>query len=181
MRYFLVFSVYELPLERFRPHEPRRSLPLEFQVHTSEEALPTLLAVNPNKEARFRERLQRGCEVIIALSSECPIAYVWLERGTEIVEERFGFTIDLQPNEIYDFDSFVLSEFRGRGVLRSLHEFIVSEPRITEGSRMMVAVIETTNHASQRAYGFMGFDKRTTHCALDFLGWKQHYRFASRS
>lgn len=168
VRYCVLYSIYRLPFQAC-PGPELADPGLVVTRVDDVEGLPLLVDVQ-DKTSRFVERLRRGDVAYVASVEGRPVGYVWLQVTTAHVEERFGFTIRLQHGDVYDFDSFVCPEFRGRGILRTLHIRLVEDLRARSGHLALAAIIELHNKRSIRAYSFLGFRRAETHCAFMVLG-----------
>ena len=165
--YFLVWSVYRLPLDAEFSSSEGEDLQVSF--HGGPEGIDSFLAVRDKRE-RFQTRLEHGTIGALAKFRGTPVGYVWLQLTSDPVEERHGFTIKVESTDVYDFDSYVRSDYRGRGVLRVLHREIARRYTQAPDKTHLAAIIEAPNRRSIRAYEYMGFRKGTTHCAFKAFG-----------
>jgi ribosomal protein S18 acetylase RimI-like enzyme len=106
-------------------------------------------------EAEVLGRLARGCRVIAAWQGDEVASYCWISAHREHVGE-LARDLSLPAGESYVWDCATVPRYRGQGFYRSLLRKI-AETLSGEGQRRVWIGASTTNEASNRTFGTVGF------------------------
>jgi GNAT superfamily N-acetyltransferase len=128
-----------------------------------------------DKPDLFAERFRRGDVCVVASVDGESAGYVWAQHGGVHREERFGFPVPVGPSQIYYYDLFVRSEFRGRGLFRALLHRLELYARHV-GATELCAIVEWQNKRSNELHRRFGMRPRSKHFFVNLRGRTIHWQ-----
>lgn len=179
-KYLVVYYFYRASLSKISGHVDFPSN-ISTKVIVGLEGLSDLNKVNEKNEV-FTERLKSSDKFAVVVYSEsAPVGYVWGDLSTLHVEERFGFEVKLNPNDVYDFDSYIKPEFRGTGLRKYLLYTFVDYSLNDVNRHFITAIIEKDNKNSVQIHERMGYLRSSLHFAGCLGGKKLNYQLKNYS
>jgi hypothetical protein len=117
--YWYVWNIYETDLSGEVP-PPYSGQVLDVAIHNSHDddvssLMPKLLSLGEVSAAELETRLSRGDAVALASTAGQPVGYMWMgfSSGIELAYDTYWI---IRPGEALRYGSFVIPQFRGRGV-----------------------------------------------------------------
>lgn len=129
-----------------------------------------LNVADENKLKVFEERLKKGKKAIVALVGNSIVCYVWISFQDEY-EPISGLSIRLNGVNGYIHDTFVLPEFREKGI-HSAVVFRALEYLKQKGYAGAVTVVKRTNTPSIRTFKKFGFKEKQSFRTTKILWFK---------
>jgi GNAT superfamily N-acetyltransferase len=118
-----VYYIFQTDLQRPLPVSYTRET-LDTRIYAGNEDLERtraeLLSMGELPASEIAARFRRGDAVAVAYAATEPTGYMWMAFSSGL-ELAFGTTWMLAPNEAVRYGSFVLPDWRGRGIHSSLH------------------------------------------------------------
>jgi ribosomal protein S18 acetylase RimI-like enzyme len=169
IRAICVYYVYRLPFNKLIlknfPADRLKVLPVQ-------DASRKDISSIQDKAAIFVARLQMNHFCFLAYLDGEPVGYLWGQSETVHIEGRFGFEIPIQSHQVFYYDSYTLPQCRNMGVGRALIQDSIEYFKNNLNKSELIAIIETSNLLSQKAYERMGFFKESMHFHLNIMGKK---------
>lgn len=167
-KYFVVFYFYRVPLEALKRDE-NQPTNVAVRIVNSNEGLEEILKVHDKREI-FRARLlNEGVFATLLYYDGVPVGYVWGQLHSPHCEERYGFLVDFKQEDVYYFDSYIDSRYRGLGLLKYLLNEFIKFAREDQGKKNMTAIIEKNNTSSVKVHEGMGYKRIDLQIAFSFL------------
>jgi len=139
---------------------------IHVKIVSSLEGLDEIIKVL-DKRNTFRERLNKGFFSAVIYVDNVPVGYVWGHVGPgQHREERYGFVIEVETDEVYDFDSYIDPECRGLGLMKYLTQGFIEHAKKEYSKSCVTAIVEKTNLRSARIHERLGFKRMNLQIAL---------------
>ncbi|OEY67753.1 GNAT family N-acetyltransferase [Marinobacter sp. X15-166B] len=136
----------------------------------------TMLNEIKNSPEVFGNRLKTGDKFAIVVCVDgVPAGYAWGDLAAVHIEERFGFHIPVNPDEVYYFDSFIKPEYRGKGLLNNLLCAFVDYAQDRKQRKHITAIIEKENKRSVAVHEAKGYLRHSLHLAGNCANKKIRY------
>jgi GNAT superfamily N-acetyltransferase len=164
-KYLRIYYFYRVPLDQLHG-EVGCPEGISTQVITIDQS-KNIDALNQvlEKDGIYRRRLDAGLFAVLAYAESVPVGFVWGDLRRTHLEERFGYEIELAPDDVYSFDNFVAPDRRRMGVWKALLTgFIDYVSRVTNRKSIAV-IVELTNRRSIFAHERLGYRKESLHVA----------------
>ena len=106
-----------------------------------------LVAIDPWKLSKkgIIEKLQEGWCCYIAEFGSRIVAFEWTKAGPEFYEPFFRRSFTLAADEVYDWRTFCVPDWRSRGVVPILIKWIVNHQALTEGVKKRTGWVRIDN------------------------------------
>lgn len=167
-KYFVIFYFYRISLISLIK-EVKRPPNVSVIIIKSNEMLEEILKVQDKRDI-FRARLiDEGVFVILLYYDGVPVGYVWGQLHSPHYEERYGFVVEFEKEDVYYFDCYIDSAYRGLGLLKYLLNEFIRFAREDEGKKSMAAIIEKDNASSVKIHEGMGYKRIDLQLALSFF------------
>jgi ribosomal protein S18 acetylase RimI-like enzyme len=135
-----------------------------------------------DKRDTFRDRLNKGFFSAVIYVDNVPVGYVWGQVGPgQHREERYGFVINVETDEVYDFDSYIDPEYRGLGLMKYLTQEFIERAKNEYSKSCVTAIVEKTNLRSVRIHERLGFKRMNLQIALKIFSRSSKFLMRSYS
>jgi len=127
------------------------------------------------------EKLQEGWCCYVAKFGSRIVASSWTKTGPEFYEPLLQRSFTLAVDEVYDWRTFCVSDWRGRGVVPILIKWIVNHLALTEGVKEYIGCVKVDNAGQVRNLLQMGYLLVGRLGFIDLFGFRLHYLWGRRA
>jgi GNAT superfamily N-acetyltransferase len=169
-----ILYVYEADIKRWSP-PPARQEEFAFKLCSGEECLEKLRAelcpTGAISVQMVETRLKRGDVVAVAHAAGQLAGFSWISFNDQAARQLEP-TLDLQPDEAYQYDAFVVPRWRGHGLHHLLNSLTGCGAR-DRGCVRTLSYVDYWNRPSIKTQVRMGKKKVQTVVSIRFRGRKR--------
>jgi len=123
----------------------------------------------------FIEKLQEGWCCYVAKSGSRIVAGSWTKAGPEFYEPVLRRSFTLADDEVYDWRTFCVPDWRCRGVIPILIKWIVNHQALTEGVKRRIGWVRIDNVGQIHNLEQMGYSAVGRLGVVEIFGVRLHY------
>jgi hypothetical protein len=105
----------------------------------------------------FRRRFQAGDDCAVAVVDGRIVAYQWFCAKAFYLEERYGYKIEVPPDSIYEYDVFILPDYRLAGIWFKFHCVYLRELMERLRRRRIIGLVDYGNRLAMNTHLRFGF------------------------
>jgi hypothetical protein len=148
------------------------------QVNESDEGeIDELTAIDPwgHSKKGIIEKLQEGWCCYIAKFGSRVVASSWTKAGPEFYEPLLRRSFTLAVDEVYDWRTFCVPDWRGRGVVPMLIKWIVNHQALTQRVKKRIGWVMVNNVGQIHNLEQMGYSAVGRLGFIEIFGVRLHY------
>lgn len=170
--YFLIFYFYKTPIIKITDKvKPCKNI--VTKIVTTIDDIELLVSIQ-DKRNSFIARLNQGCFAVVIFYMNSPVGYVWGQTVSPHIEGRYKVEIIINPEDVYDFDSYIDVNYRGLGLRKFLIDAFVRHS-LKIGKKNITAIIERSNMYSSLVHEKFGYER--TNLQLCFRIFSRNFKF----
>lgn len=110
-----------------------------------------------DKRAAFVNRFEANDYCAVAVLDGRIIAYQWFCDRPVYIEERYGCAIDVPPDTLYEYDIFILPEYRLSGLWFKFHCLYLRELMLALKRQRLIGIVDYGMRLSMNTHLRFGF------------------------
>lgn len=110
-----------------------------------------------NRPQAFLNRFKANDDCAVAVVDGRIVAYQWFCVRPAYVEERYGYRIEVPSDAIYEYDVFILPEYRLGGIWFKFHCLYLKEQMEKLRRRRIIGMVDYGNRVSMNTHLRFGF------------------------
>ena len=110
-----------------------------------------------NRRQAFLDRFRAQDHCVVAVVEGRIVAYQWFCVRSSYREERYGYELEIAPDEIYEYDVFILPEFRLAGIWFKFHCLYLKDLMERQRRRRIIGMVDYGNRLAMNTHLRFGF------------------------